>query len=140
MVLEFFTIIVAFVLEGYQMTFGSTKPISDWITQKNKETVDRETEGIVVKPLVEYIALRLVVAIIIWTGSVLYIIYSFIWLFSSDIPIRAAGIVLMVLSAIALFWFKLPKREKPLWYNQLDSMLSMVSLGVVALVRIRGGF
>ena len=122
-ILEFFTIIAAFILEGINMQTGSIKVLTNWLTKDRTASLFK---------------LRLFIGFVVWTGSLLYIVFAISWCFSASLPIQVAGLVLLVLSCISYFGFKFRGKEKPVWVAQLDSMLSMSCIVIVAIARIRG--
>jgi len=128
--LEFLAIISGLLMEVMTLQTGSIKPLTGWLTS-------RKTRA------------RYFFSFLLWIGSLLYLVYAITWCFSSSLPVQASGLILIALSLVSLFCFKVigndgtlaVKREdggKPLWFIQLDSTISMACILIVAVARIKG--
>ena len=122
-IIEFFAIISALIMESIILQTGSIKVLSNWLT-KDKTA--------------KFLHLRIFTAFLVWTGSLLYILFGISWCFSSVPPIQFAGIALITLSGISVIGKYAAGWEKPMWYIQLDSCLSIVCVFIVAVSRIKG--
>jgi phosphoglycerol transferase MdoB-like AlkP superfamily enzyme len=119
--LEFFAIFIAFFMEAVHMQTGSIKALTDLLSKCKEKNV--------------YIAMALSFLFLI--GSLSYIIFAISWCFSESFPVQVSGLVLMGLSIIVLS-LKAAKKPRPVWFIQVDSMLSMLCIIIVAVARVRG--
>jgi hypothetical protein len=122
-ILEFIAIITALIMESINMQFGSLKGVTKWLTQDKKAMLFR---------------FRLISTFILWIGSLLYIVFAVVWCFNSFLPIQVSGIVLMALSGVSLVGFRVVGKEKPVWFIQLDSCISIGCVLIVAIARLKG--
>lgn len=66
--------------------------------------------------------------------SIGYLIFAFIWFFDTLWPIKLAGAVLLLLSAIC---FLRKKTFRPFWWTRLDSILCLGSLFIIFILRVK---
>ena len=121
-ILEFFAILTAVIVEAVNLQTGSIKTMTNWMTrprQKGKRT-------------------RLLLSFLLWVGSLLYLGFAISWCFSPTLPVQVAGLTLMVLTGVSVFVFRAVGLARPVWMVQVDATLSLACVLTVALVRIRG--
>jgi hypothetical protein len=117
--LEFLAIITALLMEAITLQTGSIKTLTDWLMKDKTRS-------------------HLFLAFLLWTGSLLYMAFGIAWCFSTSLVIQASGLVLISLSAVSAFGFRVVGKDKPLWFTQLDSTISMACVVMVAIARIKG--
>lgn len=114
-ILEFYTIIIAMIMEGIILQTGSIAIIKDLI--KNKKT---------------YLKF---IAFLLWAGSCLYILYCFLWCFDPYFIIKIAGITLLSLSLITHL---IRKKTQNSIFIQIDSLISLICLLFIGIARWKG--
>jgi hypothetical protein len=118
-VLEFLAIITALLMEAITLQTGSIKGLTNWLMKEKTRS-------------------HLFLAFLLWTGSLLYMAFGIAWCFSASLPIQVAGMILIALSGVSVFGFRVVGKERPLWFAQMDSTLSMACVVIVAIARIKG--
>lgn len=118
-VLEFLAIITALIIETITLQTGSIKTFTNWLMKDKTRT-------------------HLFLAFLLWTGSILYLAFGISWCFSASLPVQTSGMVLISLSVVSTVGFRVVGKDKPMWFAQLDSTISMACVLMVAVARIKG--
>ena len=100
-VLEFMAIISALFMEAVTLQTGSVKTLTNYLIKDKAAGLFK---------------LRLFSAFILWIGSILYLIFAVSWCFSSSMVVQTSGLVLMALSLVSGFGFRIVGRVKPVWF------------------------